>query len=139
MKHYIIRMRDTSYTVVGPFETQDDAAKWGRRDQAENGDDPRWQTIELADPHHVEVVAPEVPSEPIMPQYGTVWRHYKGTLYKIIGPGIIEATERLAVIYQDADNKLSPFWIRPLSEWHENVPPHGPRFRQVSAVEGEIF
>lgn len=51
-------MRDTSYTVVGPFASQTDAAEWGERDQAHGGDDPRWQVIRLDDPHAVAVVAP---------------------------------------------------------------------------------
>ena len=71
--------------------------------------------------------------ETTMPEHGTFWRHYKGTLYKIIGHGVIEATEQPAVIYQAADNSLSAFWIRPVAEWQEDVPTHGPRFRQVSA------
>ena len=56
--HYIIRLRDTSYTVVGPFPSEAAAAAWGTRDQAEDGDDPRWQVIRLGDPHVVTVVAP---------------------------------------------------------------------------------
>lgn len=56
--HYVIRMRDTSYTVVGPFISQDDAACWGRRDQAASGDDPRWQVVLLDDPHAVTVATP---------------------------------------------------------------------------------
>lgn len=58
MQHYVIRMRDTSYTVVGPFSSQTDAAEWGERDQAHGDDDPRWQVIRLDDPHAVAVVAP---------------------------------------------------------------------------------
>lgn len=72
---------------------------------------------------------------PSIPAHGTYWRHYKGGLYKIIGHGIIEATEEPAVIYQDATNMLSAFWIRPLANWHEDVPTHGARFRQVSAPD----
>lgn len=59
MQHYVIRMRDTSYAVVGPFETQAAAAEWGRRDQDLGGDDPRWQVLQLADPHAVRVVRPD--------------------------------------------------------------------------------
>ena len=58
MQHYVIRMRDTSYAVVGPFHSQAAAAAWGEQDQAHGGDDPRWQVIRLADPHAVTVVAP---------------------------------------------------------------------------------
>lgn len=58
MHHYVIRMRDTSYAVIGPFPSEADAGAWGERDQTENGDDPRWQVLRLADPHTVTVVAP---------------------------------------------------------------------------------
>jgi len=49
---YIMRMSDTGYDIVGPFESHDAAGAWGSHDQEyhRNGD-PRWQTIELVDPH----------------------------------------------------------------------------------------
>jgi hypothetical protein len=47
----IIRIRDDSYSIVGPFASRDDLVAWGRKDQAESGDDPRWQSVYLADPH----------------------------------------------------------------------------------------
>lgn len=56
MHHYVIRMRDDSYAVVGPFPSQSAAAEWGERDQARDGDDPRWQVLRLADPHAVTVL-----------------------------------------------------------------------------------
>lgn len=58
MQHYVIRMRDTSYDIVGPFPSEAAAAAWGVRDQDESGDDPRWQVLRLADPHAVTVLAP---------------------------------------------------------------------------------
>lgn len=66
MQHYVIRMRDTSYAVVGPFDSQADAAGWGARDQVRGGDDPRWQVLCLADPHTVTVLAP-TPHAPASP------------------------------------------------------------------------
>ena len=49
MSHYIMVMRDTKCWLVGPFEDQSQAARFGRMHYAPGGiDDPRWQTIELA-------------------------------------------------------------------------------------------
>ena len=50
--NYIIRIRDTAYDIVGPFSTQKELAEWGAKNQADSDDDPRWQSIYLADPHH---------------------------------------------------------------------------------------
>jgi hypothetical protein len=35
--------------IIGPFETVQALSAWGDRWQADNGDDPRWQQIELKD------------------------------------------------------------------------------------------
>lgn len=59
MQHYVIRMRDDFYVIVGPFASRHDAAGWGQHDQDHGGDDPRWQVIQLADPHAVRVVRPD--------------------------------------------------------------------------------
>ena len=59
MQHYVIRMRDEYYVIVGPFASQQDAAEWGFRDSDTDGDDPRWQVIRLVDPHAVRVVRPD--------------------------------------------------------------------------------
>lgn len=45
--HYILIMRDEHYFLVGPFCSNDDAGNWGRDNNP--SDDPRWQTIRLAD------------------------------------------------------------------------------------------
>ena len=46
----IICIKDDSYQVVGPFDDHENMLAWGRRWQEKNGDDPRWQTVYLADP-----------------------------------------------------------------------------------------
>ena len=57
VKYYIMVIRNTGYWLVGPFDTNEDAAKYGRRAQKRAWfADPRWQTIQLADP----TVAPEI-------------------------------------------------------------------------------
>lgn len=45
--HYI-RMYDTFYEVVGPFDTEEALARSGRAWQKRNGDNPCWQSIYLA-------------------------------------------------------------------------------------------
>ena len=49
--NYIIRMRDEGYSIIGPFDSREALVAWGRRDQENSGDDPRWQSLYLDDPH----------------------------------------------------------------------------------------
>jgi len=60
MKHLcIIRIRDDGYSIIGPFASRDALVAWGIKDQAESGDDPRWQSVYLADPAAApKVIAP---------------------------------------------------------------------------------
>jgi hypothetical protein len=61
MEHnYILRMRDTAYDIVGPFASKDELSAWGAANQAASEDDPRWQSIYLADPTALpRVLTPE--------------------------------------------------------------------------------
>jgi hypothetical protein len=43
-------MSDDGYQVVGPFSSGAALVTWGQRWQAQNDDDPRWQSIYLSDP-----------------------------------------------------------------------------------------
>lgn len=59
--NYIIVMRDDQFWLVGPFETQRAAGEWGSKDEHNPADDPRWQTIRLADPFlPVRIVPPHL-------------------------------------------------------------------------------
>lgn len=49
------------------------------------------------------------------------YRHFKGGIYKATGHGVLEATQQLCVIYEDA--KTGAVFIRPLSEWCQQVQP----------------
>jgi len=74
MSHYLIVVRSNRFWLVGPFDSQKAAADWGAggdydgpRNTTNNpSDDPRWQTIELAEvPAGVRVAAPaDGPMEP---------------------------------------------------------------------------
>lgn len=62
--HYIMAMRDTKFWLVGPFDTQANAAAWGYNPANNPTDDPRWQTIELADAGApVEIIPPTRPMD----------------------------------------------------------------------------
>lgn len=54
--NFIICMRDDGYEIVGPFGSHDELIAYGERWQDEHGDDPRWQSLYLADPHAAPVV-----------------------------------------------------------------------------------
>lgn len=47
MHEYVMVQRNDRYWLVGPFATEADAAAWGRATYSLD-DDPRWQTITLA-------------------------------------------------------------------------------------------
>lgn len=53
---YIMTMRDDRYWLVGPFDSHDDAANWNRLAANNPSDDPRWQTVDLAEPHAMPMV-----------------------------------------------------------------------------------
>ncbi len=45
-KLYAVCMRDNAYYLVGPFDSYGALRVWGDVER-DNGDDPRWQSIEL--------------------------------------------------------------------------------------------
>ena len=57
--YYLVIIRSERFLLVGPFPTHRAAADWGNEHGYGPDDDPRWQTIRLADPSApVEIVAP---------------------------------------------------------------------------------
>ena len=50
MPHFVLRWRDDHVALIGPFDTTRDAADYGAADQQHEGDNPCWQTMEIADP-----------------------------------------------------------------------------------------
>lgn len=70
-------------------------------------------------------------------EVGGVYRHYKNhNLYVVIGFAIIEATNEPAVLYrpQAEGNDLS--FVRPVSEWLEDVEWNGNRVKRFSKADG---
>ena len=72
-------------------------------------------------------------------QVGGRYVHYRNDTYtyKVIGLGILEATQEPAVLYQmeyGSEALRSTTWIRPLRSWLELIPVEDekiPRFRRV--------
>ena len=69
-------------------------------------------------------------------EVGSWWQHVRtGWLYQVVGLGRIERTGEEAVIYRGADGTV---WVRPLSEWQEEVKEgqargYAPRFSPTCA------
>ena len=81
-----------------------------------------------------------------MPVY-SVWRHYKGDLYLIVGFTRIEETTELAVSYVNFKTPSRIPWSRPISQWQQKVlPPAGgenaseiTRFVRISNEEATFW
>lgn len=59
------------------------------------------------------------------PKAGEVWKHFKGTRYRILAVGKHTESEEPMVVYQDADDSEAPVWIRPLDMFmHMDVEGH---------------
>lgn len=58
----------------------------------------------------------------IQVEIGSIYAHYRNqALYKVIGIGLLEATQEVGIIYQEhaVSNPLT--WIRPISSFLEEV------------------
>lgn len=77
--------------------------------------------------------APLRPLPPDAPQSGTVWRHYGGARYQVIGTGWHTETLEHLVVYVQTNDEARPrrVWVRPLAMWHETVASGQPRFTRV--------
>lgn len=57
MPHCIIVMRNTGYTIIGPFASEAASRAWSGKHWKLDMD-PRWQAIELDDPKALPIVLP---------------------------------------------------------------------------------
>lgn len=77
----------------------------------------------------------EAPSN--VPQPG-VYRHYKGSLYQVLGVARHSETEEWLVVYQALYGEQG-YWLRPLNLWLEPVEEHlttdAPQDSQNSSLE----
>lgn len=48
------------------------------------------------------------------------WKHYKGTIYRVVCVAFREDDRALIVIYT-RESGDGVYWARPLSEWHDYV------------------
>lgn len=70
------------------------------------------------------------------PISGQIWRHWKGTAYRVLGMALDAETTEPVVLYRDAENDLAPVWVRPLSEWHHPVTASKKRFELLRGSGG---
>jgi len=67
------------------------------------------------------------------PRPGSLWRHYAGGVYEVMGACLRESDVAPCVLYHRSD-RPGPTWCRPLSEWQAMVEVDGrsvPRFVEV--------
>jgi hypothetical protein len=54
------------------------------------------------------------------PPLGSTWRHRNGTIYRVLWHVRLEATQEVALAYEDVDGYEDDLpWVRPLSEWND--------------------
>lgn len=56
-----------------------------------------------------------------LPRKGTVWKHYKGNEYEIIGIGLGASMGSPLVIYEDTTGKYNFWWVRDLDNWRSKT------------------
>ena len=54
------------------------------------------------------------------PRPNSIWRHYKGGHYRVIGIVFLKITNEPGVCYDCEEDKMLP-WVQPLSRWNERV------------------
>jgi len=74
-----------------------------------------------------------------IPNAGELWRHYKGSLYVVVGACIDEATEGICVLYQNQKDPLSLPWSRDLGEWDMIVQWEGKEVRRFELVHNPPY
>jgi hypothetical protein len=68
------------------------------------------------------------------PTPGSLWRHFRGGLYRVVCVAVREHDHREQVVYEPADG-AGPVWVRDLLQWNMKVTPKEgekvPRFSPV--------
>ena len=75
-------------------------------------------------------------------QVGEVYRHFKGSFYRVMALGYDANTEERVVIYRRADDMNDKIWVRPFVEFmskvdHEKYPEVTQKFRFELVVPWE--
>lgn len=101
------------------FEEQADAAEAILRGMPRKHLGPAGQALMAAmDPK-------ELPPLPDFPPPGTIFRHYKGGLYRFRFLAYREQDLEVMVVYSSAEDWGQPIFVRPLSEWQDWVGEQG--------------
>lgn len=75
-----------------------------------------------------------------LPKKGQRFRHYKGSLYEVVGDCTIEATLEPGVLYQAVDpQQKGQLWMRPLSVFSGTTRAGQPRFSPLPSVNREAI
>jgi len=64
---------------------------------------------------------------------GSLWRHYKGDMYQLVGITIIEASLEIGVLYSPVNHHSLSF-MRPLSDWYAKIVKDGETIQRFSKV-----
>lgn len=80
-------------------------------------------------------MTPQDPAALALPP-GTLLRHYKGGLYRVSGFCRIEATLETGVLYQPLQGDEAVTWMRPLSQFADEVDTPAGRVRRFTVVAG---
>lgn len=67
-----------------------------------------------------------------VPKIDSMWRHYKGNVYKVIGHGICVDKIELLIIYKRSDVENADTWVRSLSNWMQTVETGEARFLEIT-------
>lgn len=64
------------------------------------------------------------------PKKGEFYRHFKGTVYQVLGFAILEKDKEEMIIYKSFKDEI--VWVRPVEEFCDIHPEHGvKRFEKV--------
>ena len=64
-----------------------------------------------------------------------IYRHFKGSIYEVIGVAIHTETQDALVIYRDYEKLNSITWARPVTMWNDMV--NGKKRFELIEAEGE--
>lgn len=66
---------------------------------------------------------------------GSLYRHYKGSVYQLIGIGKNERDLTVVVLYKRFDTPDNQIWVRPLEEWHQLVLHNGQQVNRFTVYQ----
>lgn len=75
------------------------------------------------------------------PSVGAIYRHFKGSLYRVISTKLMSHDETECVLYQPLYDSEWLFFSRPISQWFEEVAPGVQRFTltELTPAEARLF